>query len=262
MPELPDVEVYRRYIDATSLHRRVARVFLREQLVVDTNPQTIRRHLEGAELSTTRRHGKHLFMAANDGWLHLHFGMTGYLDATSGGKPPKHTELRIDFDDGCRLAYVNERKFGSIMWVERPEQFIAERGLGPDPYADDMTTGEFDESLGHRSGSIKARLMNQSVIAGLGNVYTDEILFQAGMHPVSDISSLGEADRRRLHDVMMHVLDEAIDRHADVDRMPDTWLLPHRQPGAPCLRDGGTVERIEVSGRVTYVCADHQRLIK
>lgn len=259
MPELPDVEVYRRYVDATSLHRTISDVFLREQLVQETSPQTIRTHLRGAELDSTRRHGKHLFIYAGEGWLQLHFGMTGYLDATSTDQLSDHTELLIDFDDGHRLVYVNERKFGSIMWIDDVDEFIEDRDLGPDPLADGRD--QVDQRLHSRSGSIKGALMNQSVIAGLGNVYTDEILFQSGIHPESDTGALGDEDRGRLYDTMMRVIQEAIDRGADVDHLPDTWLLPHREAGSRCPRDGADIERIEISGRATYVCRDHQRLL-
>lgn len=247
-------------MDATSLHRAVEEVFLREQLVEATNPQTIRDHLMGNELDSTRRHGKHLFVHAGDGWLRLHFGMTGYLDATSSDEPEDHTELLLEFEDGRRLSYVNERKFGAVSWADDVDSFVEEHDLGPDPLADRMDRAAFRDRLKDRSGSIKGTLMNQSVVAGLGNVYTDESLFQAGIHPESDTQALSDEEQADLFSVMMRLIDTAIERGADVEELPDSWLLPHREPGQRCPRDGGTIERITVSGRATYLCADHQDL--
>lgn len=262
MPELPDVEVFKRYADATSLHRRIDDVFLRERLVTDTDPQTIREHLRGASLTGTRRHGKHLFLHADDdGWLRLHFGMTGHLDAYEEGDEPEHTELRVDFTGGRHLAYVNERTFGAISWVVAVDVFVDDHDLGPDLLSDAVDEDTFVDGVSGHRGSIKGTLMNQEIFAGLGNVYVDEVLFQAGIHPESQVDALGDGRLRELHRTLRRVVDEAIERHADVDRLPDSWLLPHREPDAPCPRDDGHIERIEVVGRSTYLCSRHQARI-
>lgn len=262
MPELPDVEIFRRYVDATSLHRRVDDLMVRGQLV-EGSPQTIRRHLRGAALEETRRHGKHLFVrSSDDGWLRLHFGMTGGLSAYADGEEPEYTELRLDFEDGSHLAYTSRRRLGEISWVDDVDGFIEEHRLGPDPLADDMTVGEFSDLIGSRKGTVKTALMNQSVLAGLGNVYVDELLFQAGLHPESETSKLGEDDLRRLFRSMRRVMDRAIDRQADPGRLPDTWLLPHREPDVPCPRGDGTIRRWEVGGRATYACDRHQTRVR
>lgn len=259
MPELPDVEVFKRYLDSTSLHREIADVLLREQLVEDVSPQRIRDGLRSARLSETRRHGKHLFArAGDDGWLRLHFGMTGWLEAYSGGEEPDHTELRIDFADGSHLAFVDQRKFGAISWVDDVGEFVEEKGLGPDPLVDDLDLPRFSEIVGGGRGSIKSTLMNQSLIAGLGNVYVDEILFQAGLHPEAEIDELTENELSEIYSVMGHVIETAIDRGADVEELPDSWLLPHREEGVACPRCDGEIRHTEVSGRTTYYCGTHQ----
>lgn len=259
MPELPDVEVFERYADATSLHVEIEDVWLSEQLVTDTDPQRIRDGLRGASLTETRRHGKHLFLrAGDDGWLRLHFGMTGTLEAYETGDAPDHTELRIDFVDGSHLAYVDQRKFGEIGWVDDVDDFVAERGLGPDPLVDELDDERFRELVEGRRGTIKSTLMNQDVIAGLGNVYVDEILFQVGVHPETEASDLDADVIEDIRSTMYHVLDVAIDRGADVDELPDTWLLPIREEGVACPRCDGEIRHTEVSGRTTYFCGTHQ----
>ena len=261
MPELPDVQVFKEVADATSLHKLIEDVMLREEMVEEVAPQTIRNHLRGVELEETRRHGKHLFLrAAEGGWLRLHFGMTGDLVAYSGGDDPEHTQLRIDFDDGSHLAYVCQRKFGEISWVDDVEEFVDEHGLGPDAL-EDMDFDLFRDTISDRRGSIKGTLMSQDVIAGLGNVYVDEILFEAGIHPESSTEELDEDTIERLLDTIQHVSETAIEARADVDEMPDDWLLPNREEGAACPRDGARIEKMEVSGRPTYLCTDHQELI-
>lgn len=233
MPELPDVEVLRRYVDSTSLHRRIDDLLVRSQLV-EGSPQTIRRHLRGSTLEKTRRHGKHLFVrSSREEWLRLHFGMTGSLRSYSDGDASPYTELRLDFEDGSHLAYLSRRKLGAIAWVGAVDTFIEQHRLGPDPLADEVGKEEFAELVGSRKGSIKSTLMNQEVLAGLGNVYVDEVLFQAGIHPASETVALGEERLRHLHRTMRRVINGAIDHGADVDRVPRRWLLPHREPDAP-----------------------------
>lgn len=259
MPELPDVEVFKRYVDSTSLHREIADVLLRERLVEDVSPQRIRDGLRSARLSETRRHGKHLFArAGDDGWLRLHFGMTGWLGAYSEGEDPDHTELRIDFADGSHLAFVDQRKLGAISWIEDVDEFVQEQGLGPDPLVDDLDLSRFTEIVGGRRGTIKSTLMSQDLIAGLGNVYVDEILFQVGAHPEVEAGELADERLAEIRSVMGHVIETAIDRGADVAELPDTWLLPHREEGVACPRCGGEIRHTEVSGRTTYYCGTHQ----
>ncbi len=260
MPELPDVEIFRRYAQATSLRRRIDDVFLRENVVDGVHPQSIRDGLRGAQLTKTRRHGKHLFLGASTGdWLRLHFGMTGHLEAFSTGGMPEHTELRLDFADGSHLAFVDPRKLGEISLVDDPESFATERGLGPDPVADDLSAPEFRKRFEDRRGTLKGTLMNQEVLAGLGNVYVDEILFQAGIHPESETAAAADT-LDRLYDVMHRVIACAMDRGAE--SLPDTWLLPHREAGSACARCEGEIERIEVVGRATYLCPRHQRRLE
>ncbi|MEJ2679597.1 MAG: DNA-formamidopyrimidine glycosylase family protein [Gemmatimonadota bacterium] len=261
MPELPDVEVFRQYVDATSLHHDIAAVHLHGSHLVDgVTPRTLRRHLNGHALASTRRHGKYLFLkiSKDPDWLLLHFGMTGLLKYYRVGDEPAYTKLRLDFANGYSLAYINKRKLGRIGLVRDLDQFIEAQSLGPDPWAEEFDLEVFRSILEGRRGTIKGLLMNQSAMAGLGNEYADEVLFQAGIHPQTPVDQLDEDTVRKLFDTMERVIRQAINARADVKRMPLTWLLPHRQREAPCPRCGGTVRRTEVSGRATYFCTRHQ----
>lgn len=262
MPELPDVEVLRRYVDATSLHRPIEHVVVSDELVEDVAAEVVRRRLCGFELSATRRHGKHLFVASSGGgWLRLHFGMTGTLQAWhTAAASPAHTRLRLDFGDGSHLAYVNQRKLGAVSWVDSVAAFVEQQQLGPDPLVDDLDRGAFAGLIGSRRGSVKSALMNQHVLAGLGNVYVDEILFQAGIHPRSPAGQLADDDLDELYAAMGRVVTEAVAHGADVERLPRGWLLPNREPDAACPRcEEGRIARTTVSGRSTYYCPQHQQ---
>lgn len=261
MPELPDVQVFKELVDATSLHRRVEDLMLREELVEGTDPQTIRDHLRGSELSETRRHGKHLFVNVDeDGWLRLHLGMTGDLVSHSRRELPEYTQLRIDFTDGSYLAYLSERKLGAISRVSDVDEYIEDHELGPDATAD-LDLAGFREVLDRRRGSIKGALMNQEALAGLGNLYVDEIVFQAGVHPQSETSTLDDGVIGALFETMHEVVEEAVADRADPAGFPDGWLLAHRDPDDRCPRDRHQLEKIEVSGRSTYLCPHHQKRI-
>ncbi len=259
MPELPDVEVFKRYLDATSLHREVRHAFVPASRVLGKAASTLRSHLEGRRLEESHRHGKYLLARlAESDWLVLHFGMTGFLEAYgSGGSDEEHVRLRLDFSDGGHLAYHDQRLLGQVDLAESPQALLEERGLGPD--ALDADLGLFRERLeGHR-GAVKPTLMNQSVLAGLGNVYSDEILFQAEVHPETPVPALDEEAVGTLHRVMWRVLRKAIVFKAEPAEAPASWLLPRREEGAPCPRCKGRIERLVVSGRAAYLCPACQK---
>ncbi|MDX1624214.1 MAG: DNA-formamidopyrimidine glycosylase family protein [Gemmatimonadota bacterium] len=258
MPELPDVEVFKEYLDATSLHQRieVAHV-LYEDLLRDVSASTVRRRLKGSELASSRRHGKHLFAEiGDDGWLRLHFGMTGELEYYEDGERPDHAALVLDFPDDNHLAFLNTRRFGEIGLVDDVDAFVEERGLGPDALSDGFDRDDFREALSGRSGTVKSALMNQSRMAGIGNVYADEALFHAGIHPKASPKDLGEETIGELYRTARRVMRRAIE--ARVEQFPDDFLIPRREEGAECPVCGGEIEKIEVSGRPTYFCGEHQ----
>ena len=260
MPELPDVEYLREYAEATSLHREIAHTSLDdERLLAGTSRQLLARRLKGDAFEAARRHGKHLFLNLRDsgGALMLHFGMTGTLRAYRQRETPEHTHLAVDFADGSHLAYVITRMLGQIAIVDDIDEYVRAQGLGPDALAVSLTA--LEEVVSGGRGAIKSTLMNQNRLAGLGNIYTDEILFHAGIDPRRACGAIGDEELERLHAKTGEVCWTAIDAHADPERMPDSWLIHRRAPGEPCPVCGGPITKATVGGRSAYLCERCQR---
>lgn len=255
MPELPDVEVFRRRLARAGLHRPIARVEVPDSTVLrGVSRQRFSRALRSKQLTTTCRHGKYLYAGIEGGgFLVLHFGMTGYLEPRdSSGPRASHTRLVLNFKDGSQMSYVDSRRLGKATVVDRVGDHVADEDLGPDAFS----LGYADlRSLLHQSrGSVKATLMDQSRVAGIGNIYSDEILFQARIGPKRPANTLDDTEVRRLHRQTRRVLELAIDRKADPERLPDGWLLRHREDGVTCPRGNGTVTYFKGSGRGAYYC--------
>lgn len=261
MPELPDVETFRRYLNSTALHQRVQAVCVKDGAVLgDTSAKSLQARLQGHEFKSTRRHGKNLFVEISGGseWLRLHFGMTGslvYLKDTT--PPPAHAHVLFEFSHRHRLAYMDPRKLGAVGLVDNIADYAGKKHLGPDALG--VSGLAFCARLEGRRGGIKAALMNQQVIAGLGNVYADELLFHSRTHPKVRIENLDRAVLKRLYRTMQVVLKKAVECRADVGRLPYTWLLPHRGRDGKCPRCGHGWKLIKVSSRTTYLCPACQK---
>jgi formamidopyrimidine-DNA glycosylase len=260
MPELPDVETYKRYLDDRALHQRITHVDVTSsRLLAGASPRELGHALVRHRLEETQRHGKHLFARIGNGrWLMLHFGMTGSLSYYEGdADPPQYTRVLIDFERGHHLAYVEPRKLGRIALADSPRGFVEAHRLGPDALALDFAS--FRELASRSRGAIKSWLMDQHAIAGIGNVYADEILLQAGIHPRRNPNALDQREIKRLFQHLGKVLKKAIAVHADPARMPKSFLLPHRRRGAQCPHCGARIETIALGGRTTYYCPKCQR---
>lgn len=261
MPELPDVEVLRRYLDATSLHKEIEEVeVFSRQVLEDISAENLKAALLGRTFESTRRHGKWTFVALDDGgWLVLHFGMTGNLKYFKGmEKEPDHDRLLIGFANGFHLAYDSQRKLGEVELIDQVEEFIEARDLGPDVLDLDLHT--FKELLNGRRGMIKSALMDQGLMAGMGNVYSDEILFQAGIHPRTEVNQLADETLQELFHAMRGVLRTAIEHQAKPDQFPESYITRYRGQDGDCPKCGGELEQMDVSGRTAYFCPNHQRL--
>lgn len=259
MPELPDVETFRRYLHATALHQKVAEVRVRNRRVLaGVSPSRLKETLQGACFDQTDRCGKYLFVQTDSGpVLVLHFGMTGHLEYEKDRTPGKHDRLLFDFDNGYSLAYVCQRLLGKVSVVDSVEQFTHDNHLGPDALA--IGADEFTRRLQKSRATVKSWLMNQKLIAGIGNIYSDEILFQSHLAPNRKAGAFGKKETERLYRQMRRVLETAIERKADPSRMPSSWLLPHRQEDNTCPRCHGQVSKTKVAGRTTYWCPKCQQ---
>ncbi len=260
MPELPDVEVYRRYLDATARGKKITGVEIRTAKILSGGSgKKFCDRLTGRTLGATRRRGKYLFARLEgDGWLVEHFGMTGELKYfRDPAYEPDHTRMLLLLDNGYRLAYVNVRLLGKIARAETIEEFAGEHNLGPD--ALEIGREEFAGILEKKRGSLKSALMNQKDLSGIGNIYSDEILFQAGLHPQSEPRELDRETVNRLHRTMRRVLKTAIRNKADPKFFPAGYLTGKREEGGDCPRCGGKIERLKISGRSAYYCPRCQK---
>jgi len=261
MPELPDVELYKQRLDRAGLNRRIDHVVVTEPRVLrDITPRSLDTRLRDVAMRSTRRHGKHLFAATDAGfWLEMHFGMTGSLELYADSESaPAFERVRLDFNDGGRLAYTNRRLLGHIGIVDDPDAFIVKQDLGIDALDPVLSPTAFATLITRRRGAIKSALMDQSLIAGIGNIYSDEILFQARIHPKRPANRLTEDEQSRLYAALQGVLKTAIAAGAGseqlLDKLPGNFLLPHREPGASCPRCAADLKTLRTSGRTAYFC--------
>lgn len=257
MPELPDVAVFARYLESNALNRRVTAVRASdERLAGKGGAGALAERMEGRYLVAARRHGKHLFTRLDDeGWLEWHFGMTGHLDSGSAADPePSTGHVRLTFDDGGRLDLFAPRKLGHIQPVADPDAFIGEQGLGVDALDPSLNSERFAGLAAHRRKAVKCWLIDQGVIAGIGNLYSDEILFQARLHPRRRVSDLDQEALEGLRDHMDRVLRTAIEAGAEPAALPAGYLLPQRKVGASCPRCGGPLAGERVCGRTAWLC--------
>jgi formamidopyrimidine-DNA glycosylase len=257
MPELPDVETFRRYVDSTSLHQCIVDCELdATRMLKGARAEEVRDALIGRRFAATGRRGKFLFVRIDEApWLVLHFGMTGFLSYFKAeGDAPGHTRLLVGFDNGYRLAGIWRRRLGRIDLADDVDAFAEANDLGPDAFEPELDRGTLAAMLRDRRGGLKSALMDQSFIAGIGNVYSDEILFQAGLAPNAPASALSDDQLDALHRSLRHVLATAIERRADPQRLPSSWLLPRREEGAHCPRCGAELAHRQVAGRTAWYC--------
>jgi formamidopyrimidine-DNA glycosylase len=258
MPELPEVEIYCRYLAEHALQQKIERVrVLDPRILGDVRKAKFASALRGRAFRDVRRHGKHLFADAGGDWLHLHFGMSGDL-AYYRDDDPRFARVIFDFDNGAHLAFEDMRLFGVADLTPDPDAFIAEHHLGPDPLDPKFTLRRFRELIARRRGASKSLLMSQEIIAGIGNLYADETLYQSSIHPRRPVDELSASEVKTVFTDMRRILREVIkrkSRHADY---PARYLIPHREEEARCPRCGGTIRRTVVFGRTTYYCGKHQ----
>lgn len=260
MPELPDVEGFRRYFARYASGERIDSVVVADpDLVRNTSPQGLGRSLSGRRFGPPERHGKWLIAPAGDGVeVLIHFGMSGRLawSSSGGDDADDHDRVCFELSSGV-LRYRDMRKFGGVWLVRSREDREDVTGpLGPD--ALDVGRGELGELLAGRRGGIKSALMDQRLIAGLGNLLCDEILWRARINPKRGVPDISESDRDRLHGCVGKVVKDS-NRHARVPAKRG-WLTGVRDEDEPdCPRCGTSLKRATVAGRTTVWCPRCQR---
>ncbi len=282
MPELPEVETLVRDLRPQLTGRRIERVDLPlRKMVRYPKPGMFVRRLTGCRIASVERRGKYIVMplSTTDGKPHalsrrliVHLGMTGHLRIWDRETPPvRHTHLVVLLDDGRELRYDDQRQFGRLLLGTEQELLKARAlpPLGPEPLGADLTLPRFAGLLRRRRRRLKAALLDQSFLAGLGNIYADEACFQARIRPTRYTHRLSLRERGSLYTAIREVLQSSIAaRGSSVISYVDAFglrgnnqdqLLVYGRRGEPCLRCGALLRQTRLAGRGTVYCPRCQR---
>ncbi len=254
MPELADVEHFRRFFARHAAGKRVAAVWADPTILRNAPPEGLEASLRRHRFEEPDRVGKWLICPTDGPVLLLHFGMTGDLIWSEDElERHRHDRLILEFAEGGELRYRNMRKLGGVWLVHtRDEGAMLLGALGPDALS--INREDFLVRLSGRRGGLKAALMDQTFVAGIGNILADEILWQARLHPKTLIDALSEQERRSLHTTTRRVLRRAVEGYDYIPRRR-TWLSHIRgMPDAACPRCRTPLERTVAAGRTTYFC--------
>lgn len=253
MPELPDVEGFRRELANTLPRRRIQHVRVHDPGILrNTSAAALARQLAGHRFSAPRRHGKWLILPTDGPALVIHSGMTGHpYFAAAGTEPEKYERLVVSLDRG-ELRYADLRKLRGV-WLAGDEEDLAHITGPQGPDALGLGLRDFRTALIGRKGQLKTTLMDQSVIAGLGNLLADEICWQARIPPTRSVAELDDNDLTNLHRAMTRVLRTAV-RHGRVPALP-RWLTGARDEADPhCPRCGTRLHHGRIGGRTSFWC--------
>lgn len=271
MPELPEVETTVRALRAPLIGRtfthvrnywpgHIARPSLTE----------LQKRIHGRRVEAIDRRGKYLVFSLSEGeTLVIHLKMTGHLSVVDKDHPvQKHVHTIFALANGQELRFRDQRKFGRVYLVHDPEEVLGK--LGPEPLASSFTVEVLQERLKSRKRALKPLLLDQGFIAGVGNIYADEALFYAGLHPERPANSLSAAEIASLHTAIQKVLRLGIEREGaslDIYVKPDgsrgdmqNAVAVFRRTGQPCYRCGAVVQRIVMGGRSTHFCPTCQSM--
>ena len=255
MPELPEAETIIRTLAPYVEGRKIVELrFCAKRAKAGDVPAC-----EGRAVRKLTRYGKQILLVVDDGWLLVDLRMTGSL--IWGGEPGSYTRALLVLDNGT-VCFNDIRQFGSIRWLPK-----APEHLGPDPF--EISAEEFLARLKARRGRMKARLLDQRFVRGLGNIYVDEILFRAGIHPQAQTSRLTAPRVMRLHQAMLDTLQLAIasggssiSDYVDANNQRGSFQKLHQvygREGMPCSACGSPIRRIVLAQRGTHYCPKCQR---
>lgn len=260
MPELPEVNTYQKYFDTAARNKLIREVEVQDDYIIkDLNGAAFREKLRGQTFSGSYRRGKYLFGELDNGHhLLLHFGMSGDLKLyNEPEEAPKHERFHFAFESGERLGFDCPRKFARIRYIEDLQAYLKEKKLGPDAL-NELEWKTFQEIRQGKKGTLKGFLLNQRYLAGVGNLYADEICYQCRIHPASRVDRLPEKKWKEVFEKMKDILQTAVDRDAYYRHYPDDWFWKWREEGAEAP-DGSTIEKTEVAGRTTYFAGKWQK---
>jgi formamidopyrimidine-DNA glycosylase len=275
MPELPEVETVRRALEPALVGRTIERAEIVDaRLTRPEEPQLVAAELDGERVAAVERRGKYLVIRFQSGRaLLVHLRMTGSFRTTRDGEGDEDPYRRavVSLDDGSDVAYRDVRRFGTWLLLEpdEVEPYLAVR-LGPEPLEERFTPRVLRDRLAGRRAPLKAALLDQRTVAGLGNIYADEALWRAKLHPRRGAGTLTAAEIRRAHTGIREALEMGVARQGSTlrdYRQPDgasgsmqDEFKAYGRLGEPCERCGTPIDRIVVGGRGTWYCPRCQRL--
>ena len=271
MPELPEVEIRRQYLETSSLYQPIAHIEVEDKKLLTTDYSTILSALTGHQFVGTQRVGKNLFVLTDNPTtiVHMHFGMTGDLEYYhSSLDRPRFARIVFEFGNGFNLGFLCPRKFERVGLVDDIAAFLQRKKIGKDGL--DISLAELSERIRQKKAFIKPVLLDQHVVAGLGNWIVDEVLFQAFVHPEQRANSLTDTQLLHVHEAIRLVLETAIRYEATYRDFPNSFLIHVREwDDSPyddveahkfCPRCGTRIERVVVGGRTTFFCPKEQVL--
>jgi formamidopyrimidine-DNA glycosylase len=261
MPELPEVEIVRANVERTCSGRVVLSVRVMDDGVLEgCTAKELASICRDRAIMGVHRHGKQMFIELDrGGFVTVHLGMTGDLIFRARReKPGKHDRMLFNFKDGSQLAYEDMRKFGAIGHVATIDQFVKMKKLGPD--ALEASELELASRISKHNRAIKTVLLDQKVMAGIGNLYADEVLFQSRIHPLRLAKGLSAKESGAISKNIKKVLLASVRVASDFDQLPKGFMLPSRERGASCPRGNGRMEAMKVNGRTTFYCPSCQSI--
>lgn len=273
MPELPEVETVRRGLERLVVGKMIKAVDVRVPKMVKTDPDRFKLDLPGQTIEAMRRRGKYLIFDLGKQVLISHLRMEGkYLLFPDQVLDNKHFHVFFSLDDGSTLVYQDVRKFGTFELLPKSEEetYFVKKKIGPEPNAKDFKRAPFERALLSSKKLIKPLLLEQKLVAGLGNIYVDEVLWASKVHPERLANSLKKAEIKRLHDETIRILQLGIDKGGSTirtyrnalgeDGTMQECLQVYGRRGEPCPRCGTSIVKKQVGGRGSHFCPKCQRL--
>jgi formamidopyrimidine-DNA glycosylase len=273
VPELPEVETVRRQIEPEITGRTIERArILDERWTRPVEPRRVEERLAGRRIESVGRRGKYLLLELDDGGvLVMHLRMTGNL--VLGGDDDRWLRASLELDDGRELRFTDPRRFGQAVLLPpgKVEEYFESR-IGIEPLSDELTAETLARLALGRRAPLKSFLLDQSGVAGVGNIYADEALWRARLHPLSPAGSMRLEHCEELRAAIVETLeiglsnggasiDDYLDARGERGSMQDEFIV-HTRAGEPCPRCGETIRRIVVGGRSTYFCPGCQRRLR
>lgn len=278
MPELPEVESVRQGLNKMIIGEKIASVEVRWDNIIESPAvEDFKKQLAGQKIEKVKRRGKFLLFYLTQIVLISHLRMEGKYQFIAprdkeGKADNKHLHVIFHLESGFQLYYLDVRKFGRMSLVERGKEFEHKSlaKLGPEPTNEDFNLKEMQNFLTRRTKAIKGVLLDQQVVVGIGNIYADEILYQAKIHPEQSAKTLTKQKEEILHESIIDILRKAVEKGGTTIRSYENafgengsyqdQLKVYGKEDSPCLRCGTMIEKIKVAGRGTHFCPSCQVL--